>query len=269
MDDLQTLLTPNAQPTTRASRLRVEATVVSGFTPTLILRTVQLTPDGKLVQSTDQMFPTFAGNPTVKIASLTDNRLISISITTSANALYPGICYVRAGVVSGNVNDPTQFEPLMSGYVTSGAALSFPLTPPVAPTEGVGNKTFISTADPVAGAELIITLPSSALYQLRSLQFRFAAAAVVAARTIALLIEYDGVCIYRLTARTTITISQARNYTLWLGPNMPADNATDHYLPCPDLLFAKTLVFETETANIDAADQYSLLTTIFTEWALP
>ena len=112
------------------------------------------------------------GSPSTEVFSIHDIPIF-ISVVDDADAFDQGECYVK---LSFRINGEIVMQ-LGAGYVHQQKALSWPWVNQSEPVVGGGRLKVITGADPAAGAEFTVTVPTNRMWKLLSVRCLFVAAA--------------------------------------------------------------------------------------------
>lgn len=257
MSQVSSLLSSNAIPITRGSKLRIQGWNPIGAQEIFNIRTLIEDISGNIIEGFDQLAVPTASSTANKLLSLTDGRLISVTISSTNATANRGSFYAIAELIRGDVIDASSRLLLAAGYLDASHSVNYPLGTIDDMNSGDGVINALGSNTPAAGAEIQFATSTTIRIKLRGGKFRLVTSAAVATRTVAFAGSRNSVDIFRVTARTTQLASLTRDYWLWIGENMPADVGQDIYLPIPNDLDSDQISLTTATTNIQAGDQFS------------
>ena len=177
-----------------------------------------------------------------------------------------GQCHVR---LSLTVNSDI-IQEIAAGWVTSNQSIAWPNTQQERPTAGRGRLVSVSGANPAAGAEISIVVPSNVIWLVRAVRFTLVAAAVAASRRVHLVFtEKDGMK-FEVLSPTDQIISETKTYSAIPGyAGGTATNDNDIIIPLPqDLILNPESTITTETFALDAGDNYGTPQAYIEEWPI-
>ena len=137
---------------------------------------------------------------------------------------------------------------------------------PYPPT--LGRSLVFTQANPAAGAEIAVLVPSNAIWQIIGIQFLFTSAIAVANRNIMLEFTRAGGGTLHISQQFLQVASLAITYNWYHGAqdiNTSPSGNVNVQLP-PFLILHDSDLIETITASIAAADQYSATYIWVQEW---
>lgn len=252
-------------PTDSFIRLSVWNSVTSAVIG-VVIRTLSLgvDKDGK---------PTYENKPTYREFLPTNDRvlntfnfkipagfLLSLTIVNASNpAVRHGQCFVVCYLQANDSSQLQDGEMLLRGYVSGNQPLAFPPRYIQDFADGHGFLERITGTDPAANTEITETIPTGALYRLKTFRFELVADANVANRTVTVVID-DGATTpyYQRSFATAQTAGQTIVYNVIPHPLSadPADSGTHRYLSIPMDRFRQGMRIRTVTTNIQAGDNY-------------
>lgn len=203
--------------------------------------------------------------PTTTVFPLPDVPLW-ISVIDLDGNFEIGQCHAR---VSLTVNSDI-IQELTAGWVTSNQSIAWPNTQQERPTQGRGQLISVSGANPAAGAEVSITVPSNTIWLVRAVRFTLVAAAAAASRRVHLVFtEKDGMA-FDVLSPTDQIISETKTYSAVPGyAGGTATNDNDIIIPLPqDLILNPESTITTETFNINVGDNYGVPEVYVEQWPI-
>ena len=183
---------------------------------------------------------------------------IAISVTDPDGVLAQGQCFARCALlINGNV-----IHELVSGWVYTQKALSWPGGTNADLRPGGGLITTETSADPAAGAELTITVPSGEIWQVLGCQAQLVADATSISRLPHF--EFTNSVGLMLSAfpSDSQSASETRNYSVVAQPATLDNNSGTHttvYIP-ENIWLEPTSTVTTATLNIHAGDNWGVMT---------
>ena len=209
-----------------------------------------------VVDSVETFTVPAAGGVNIPEYSLTNGRILSISLHTSTGTAPIGTVFAVIYIRHGKPDTGANRLPITSGVVAFQNPLLYPGSVPSSAIEKPAENTTLEIANPGAGLGFSYAPTGIAYPELVAGSFNFIAAAAAANRTIVAEFTSSGNIIARVTTRTNIIISETRRIVLWSGPNMPADDTANHYLPIPRNQSYKNWQLAVTANNIDAGDEF-------------
>ena len=256
--ETRALLSANAIPITKDSRLRLQVSNVDTAAHTVNIRTLFVTDDGQIHESFDTLLCNAGAIGTAINIGLTKGFLISVTVGTVEASVDRGLLYAVINLVRGAVIDASSVLMLTSGYVTSGKSVNYPLSPFEDSLTGIGQSFRLAGAVMGAGNDTRFTFPAFEQSEFCFGQITFTTSAAVAVRTVNW--NYNdlaGNTFYNVTPRTTQAASLVRDYIFWTGPNMPLDTGSQIYVPIPNTLIQRNSRLQSNVTNIQVADDFS------------
>src|SRR3990167_9575983 len=149
---------------------------------------------------------------------------------------------------------------LCSGYLSSNFGISWPSTNLQPSVPDIGFPASFNGADPAAGTEISITVPSYQLRVVNSVRFTLVASANAASRIVHLLFTTSGNVIAECISNTAQIISQTRVYTAF--PTTPGGSLADDndiIIPIPSgIILPPGGTITTMTTALNASDDYGV-----------
>lgn len=147
--------------------------------------------DGEIINYAVDVSPTSDRAVTSKLQDFGPGFLLSCTaylLTGNANR---GQCYARAFIRNSQSGEVVPLAQLIGGYVTDDYMPSFPFGKIEGPLEGPGYLSHTRPANPGAGNDLLVTVPTGARWRLLYLGYDLTTSATVADRQSALYVD-DG-----------------------------------------------------------------------------
>ena len=229
-----------------------------------------LEPGGRIQDNQFKIFPANTRTVISQTNPLAVGYLLSLSVL-SAQATTRGQTFVRCFINRGAYGTGQPGQMLFADYVTQFLSSGYPNGRILAPTEGPGLVYTPTIANPGAGADWQINVPTNARWRVRGWNGLFTASAAVASRDVSFRVIYSGNFIFDASGLVAITASQAVNVT---GvPLTPWTEllATEIIVPMPvDLVITPTLGntvnISVLTANLQAGDTWTFIGLLVEEW---
>jgi len=239
------------------------------------LPNVTLTISGVMLSSRLQLIPfSFIhlpnSNRTIATTrtSIDSGWIMHLRVTASAGAPLVGQTFVWVRLCRGTTATALILGTICSGYVTANTDIFFPGGLQQGPLDGNGVVRSVQIANPAAGADFTITVPTGARWELVSASALFTTAAAVANRHTLLVVD-DGANIVYESAQTTAQIASLAIQHSWgqaIAASTDAGGLSDvNPLPARIALVGGWRV-RSSTGNIQAADQWSAIFISVREW---
>ena len=175
-----------------------------------------------------------------------------------------GECYVRITLLAAGA----PVGVLSAGYLTDSKTITWPPGVFEGFTEGPGYIRLVTGSDPAAGSEVSITVPTNAVWRLRSLRLRLDTDSTVANRRVALVVD-DGstVAFTKLSpAVQAESLTRYYNFNFGLGYEEGDFTADTISIGINDLIIPEGWRIRTITANLQAGDDYHAPILVVEEW---
>ncbi len=240
---------------------------VAGMTLTVRGRILQ--PGGGITPFEQTITPTADRVATSAVILQGESFLLALTISAGA-ASKRGQCFVQAAVSYGDQAVPPIFGVLAQDYVHSGHQLTWPGGRVFSSTEGPGVLRRVTGADPAAGAELSVTVPTGARWRVLSLEATLVTGAAVANRRVQWVLDDGATEYFRIVVGSDQTASQTVRYTL----TMYHSGHTVRILVMVEPLLIVGLIpaghrLRTVTNLIAAADDWGAPELLVEEWIEP
>ncbi len=127
----------------------------------------------------------------------------------------------------------------------------------------------ITGTNPVAGAEILATVPDRRRWRLLAFYFQFTTDATVADRIVTINFTDGTSVFYRISYTAAHTASSSKTYALaHIGtPQFEAQGR--RVLPIPPFILAAGFIISTSTINIEPGDDYTAPQLLVEEWIDP
>lgn len=238
---------------------------ISNFTLTVEGRILR--SDGVVSQFRHQIVPT--GNRALNqfFFGLTEGFLLSVSVGGNTPGLTRGQVYCELALNISLGTNGIAVQELAAENITGACSLSWPTGRMISALEGPGNIRSVTGTTPAAGAEISEVVPTNARWRLIAARFTLIASAAVANRTTHIQVD-DGVNPYWVsTFILTQTASSTVVFSATQGITPQADTGIFATLSWPAGLYMMPgHRWRTNTANLQAADQYSAPQYLLEEW---
>lgn len=148
-------------------------------------------------------------------------------------------------------------QTLMAGYPNQQNPMSWPISN-IEKVHAFGDFKTVSGADPAAGVETSITVPTNTIWKLHSWRATLVASADAANRVVHLKATNGGVVLFETISSTTQIISETKVYTANINsPGGAATNDNDIILALPhDIILPQSTTITTETTALTAGDNW-------------
>lgn len=226
-----------------------------------------LRPDGIIVP-----FPVtvnMAGTRAFSTArfQLLEGWILSAAATSGQTITTGAWAYLSVAIQRTPFGANSQYELLMAGYLNSAVPMSYPTSVPQRPTDGPGTYMRVNIPAPGAGADQVYVVPAGARQRIVSWVGTLNAGVVVANRTPLLIVD-DGVNIVAaIPSNQTVTASSQLNITFADSIPFLPPFATLSLGPLPsNLILPPGFRIRTQTAGIQAADQWQASNMLVAEW---
>mgnify|MGYP005851461327 CR=1 FL=1 len=235
------------------------------------LRLRILLPNGEIKPNHYSFRPTsnrLANDFSIK---LPESYLVGASFIVEKGTVRRGQLYCILGFQRGLAAFANLFQVLISAPLTSGGALTWPGSIPVASTEGGGHLRTVVGTDPPPGNQISETVPTNARWRVLAIRFVLATSAVTATRRVQLSFNVGGNIIYSLNSGDTQAASTTITYNWIAGQPIDIPTALGQIIdPIPPFIFLKGGdMITTFTLNMQSGDNFSAPTTYVEEWLDP
>jgi hypothetical protein len=223
----------------------------------LVIAIRWLTLQGEVVPFVFRHVPGSSGAPVETLHRLSDGWLLtSTAQVASGTVPSPGI-FVRLDIVNGLAGAVQLVGTLAQGYVSSQAAISYPLSPIVGADASAGTVQAVVGPNPAAGADWSVTVPGGQRWRLLSIRSILVTSAAVANREVQLAITANALVVALAPSGVAQVASETRHYTWYAaaarGAGAVSLNVT---VPLPAVLLPAGATIETITQAIDVADDW-------------
>jgi hypothetical protein len=267
-------LTQGVQPPstvyiTRSDRLRVTIwNSAAGIEVDVGARLLRA--DGNITVLPNALFPTSNRASNTFDLDMAEGFLLSVCATTPTGSVKRGQCWVSIALIRGSGANATVHQSLILDYVETGGALQWPGGVVDDPVSGNGRFRVILGTQPLAGQNILETVPTGARWKVLTFQATLTTAAGGVNRTFRLRILDSGNDYAECGALFSLAGGSTANY-VWLSGVTPGQIDTAFFgaaLPTDTLLSAGGQL-NTVTININAGDQWSAPTYSLVEWVEP
>lgn len=228
-----------------------------------------LTFDGKLVEVQQDFTPAATRAAVTQSWEPGDGYLLSLMLQTTST-VRRGQLYCRVDLQRGLQAVPLVYATLINDYVHLGYRPTWPFGKQISPTEGPGVLRSVNIANPAAGADWSVTVPTGARWSIRGGTFTFVAGAAAGNRFARIVFDDGAVILHNTGLDQTLVATNARVMSLAPVEYVPVADANDAFVlaPLPMPLFAGWRMRST-TSGILAADQWSNIQMLVEEWIEP
>ena len=226
-----------------------------------------LTPDGQVQTQRWTHTPNTDRSRATTRVPLAEGFLLGVLVEAVGIAYARGQCWLLVGIQRGAGAVGVVHEQLIGDYVTGRVRLTWPGGLIRSSVEGPGVLRSVTGADPAAGAEISMTVPSGARWLLRALSAVFVTDATAGNRQPRLVID-DGTNILFQSADPSLQAASVTNrYSA--GASLAAQTAAvnTHLLALPsELGLSAGWRIGTNTSGIVAGDNWGAPQLLVEEW---
>lgn len=217
-----------------------------------------LTIDGELQPiAYDLVPPTDFSAGTVEF-SLGDGWILNMVARVTAGTPQDGETYALVEVIRGAGASGIVLGTLLGGFVTDGCDLAWPGSPIRSSAAGPGALRPIAGADPAAGAEWTITIPTGTRYRLRSVSAVLVTDATAANREVSIVITAGAVVVASVASGVNHVASQTRRYSAFpTAVRGAAAQSLDLLVPLPYVELRGGDTVTSVTTNLQAGDNWA------------
>lgn len=254
-------ITPN-------DRLLIEINNSAGA-PNLHVDLRMLSPQGEIISSGYLCVPSSDRTLNTYFYDLPEGYLLGC-VVYAASGIRRGQTWAAVALIRGG---PSAFHIpnlVVEGYVATGRGLTWPGQPPDQVGPGGGWLRALTGTDPAAGAQVSETVPTGAVWRLKSLLVTFTTDATVADRYPCLTIDDGAVAVYRGEP----VAKQTAGTSLWYGagdglPREASVSNTAHWSLPGSLVLDPGYRIRTDTIGMAAGDNYTAPQLLVEEWVQP
>lgn len=238
---------------------------------TLTVSGIMINPAGAIVPFSFTQVPATDRTVTTTRFRLGECFLIHATVRATAGTVRRGQCFT---VLMGQRWEGTGglvFATLLSDYVSTAF---FPVWPGGVMRNSVeppGIIRYLNQANPAAGADVFITVPTGALWKFRTLNATFTTSATAATRTISFSVD-DGTTIYfEVIPSITVTASLARLFRMGVlqGYEQPTIQNSRLSIGLPELILPAAHRFYSNTGSLQTDDAWTAINFTVEEWLNP
>jgi hypothetical protein len=202
------------------------------------------------------------------IMPLSEGWLLNLSVGCSPGFSKKGQTYVVVIMQRGDLVNSPQSGALLSGYVASSTNLIWPQTGSMYPVDGDGWLHSVNQANPGAGADFLITVPTVTRWRIRSLNAQLITANAGVARIVRLQIkDASGNLVWQAAAQGSVAINTTVQVSAAPGQSVSGSDTTTITIPMAgDVKLPQGFTIGTSTLNINGTDQYSNIWAEVEEW---
>lgn len=250
---------------TLEDRLRVQViNSVAGIEVDIQAR-IQLA-DGQVIPMRQQLLPGATRALQTFEFDLCEGFLLDLTVSTPTANTRVGGCFVVCGLIRGTGTNAIPSRTLISNYVNSGNFIGWPEGPSQQSIQGAGLARSVQQANPAAGADVVITVPTGARWLIQSLSAQLVTSAAVANRTPHLVVDDGANTLFNSPASAAQAAGVTVVYSACGGVQAAfADGAA--VLPIPDVSsYLQGWRIRTLTTNLQAGDQWQNIWLNVIEW---
>lgn len=233
----------------------------------LTVRGYTRAPDGSPVPFSAFHTPNTDRTINSTLIDLPDGELVNVSVFASTGTPQRGQTFVRLQILRGASASGTIQASIAAGYVTSGQPIVFPGSGCQSSIEGRGFLRRVAGTNPAAGAEISETVPTGAVWFLRSILWQLVTDGTVSNRNSGITLD-DGSTIFARSqvgntqaASLTVTYTYADNY-----PTTPS-SSQGNFGPLPrSNRLRPGWRINSSTSNLQAGDDYGAPSLYVEEW---
>lgn len=236
---------------------------------TVILAGRWLRIDGKIIPFRFDFIPTSLRAVSTFTTALGEGFLLNVNAQSTIGTAFPfrGQTFCTVDLLRGGSANPFRVTVLFADYLTDGNALAWPQGQIRQSIEGPGWVQSLGVANPAAGANWSVTVPTNARWLVRGITFTLTTSATVATRTVEVNLT-DGVNQLQVfPAFNTQAASLGFRYNANSTTANVTTDTTQIQIPIyADLRMVAGWVLSTTTVNIQVGDQYSGIRLTLEEW---
>lgn len=226
-----------------------------------------LMPDGQIVPQIVPVIAPVAGVIQFQTIAIPEGFLL----TAAANAPNPLAAgqwvWADVALLRGGISGANDFDEIMAGYCAHLFNAAWPEWVPQRPSDGAGQIISITTANPAAGADFTLTVPTSRRWNLLSLRAVLSTSAAVANRNATLLVD-DGANTF-FSSPSGANIVASTNERIVASPDLPFINdgfATQTFPLANPTILRGGFRISSSTSGLQAADQWNSIQILALEW---
>lgn len=203
----------------------------------------------------------------VSVFALPEGFLLGLDVSTPEIAVGGSWNYAQVGLARGPGGTPDVFHGLAQGYIDGPYSLFWPGGVYRLPSDGVGLSIFSPSLDPAAGTEASVAVRSNAAWLVRNIAVTLVTDATAVSRRFILTVTRSGVQIFATAAGTVQNASLTFTYHVASWGESGGDRNGQILVNWPpDLRLRAGDVLATETALLQAGDDYGAMTVTADEW---
>jgi hypothetical protein len=193
--------------------------------------------------------------------------LLDLTARVTVGTPQIGQTFVTVRVVRGDSPIAVAVGTIVQGYVSEVDDLAFPGSLIRSSIEGPGFLRSLTSADPVAGSEIGITVPARTRWRLQTITFVLVTSAVAGNREVNLnILDLTGT-VARVPSGTFQVISTTVGYSFFLGGVRGVGAAANWIInPMPAIVVAAGWGINSFTSGLDAGDNYGPAELVIEEW---
>lgn len=216
-----------------------------------------LLPDGSIANNSWPFIPTSTRSKNIFAVPLTECFLLSLEVQGAA-AGYHNRTFVSVRLQLGALSSSAIQQVQVQGYLGQTKFLSWPPGEHEDSAAGAGAIVSVTGTLPSAGAEISETVPTNAIWRLKTFIFKLTASATVGTRITHIVIDDGTNVLINITGPSGVTASN--NATYFFADDTVANNVSDGYgvvqFPANIRLMPGWRI-RTLTTALQAGDQYT------------
>jgi hypothetical protein len=233
----------------------------------LNVRVRLLRPDGVISYSSFAHIPAADRTVAFEPFNLAEGFLLSAVVFPSAGAPLRGQTFVELGLLRGAGGQGDVVDVLVKDYVAESEPIGFPGSPVVSAVAGAGARRVVAGADPAAGVEWSITVPTDARWRFIALRVLLVNDATVASRVPVFVFDDGANEFYNVAAQIALVASQTGSYSIGGGQGSAQSVGTSMTLPAPqDFYLGAGFRIRSNTSNLQAGDNWTAPQALIEEW---
>lgn len=233
----------------------------------LVMRAVvrTITPNGTIAIDSFA-FPSFSVDRSSNVftGDLRQGLIISISIDISTAGVARGRAYIRAAIEKRS--DGSEKQWIIMAYLSSGIGLTWPPTVLEHSNSGMGWQRILVGTDPAVGVEISETVPTNALWRLRSIRYLLTTSAVAGDRESQIAIDDGANNVIVNPSASAQAATLLWGYTAFMAGSNPTVVSLQNVINIPEFVLPSGARIRTLTRNLDAGDNYTAPGLQVEEW---
>jgi hypothetical protein len=202
------------------------------------------------------------------IERMPEGWLLGLTVSVTGGSPTSGAVWAQVDIVRGEGSAALSLQPIVSGFVSATSPLLYPGGVSAGPLDGAGNLRSITGSTPGAGAEISETVPAGARWEVLGFRAQLVTAVAVANRVGQLDLDDGANVFYRSASQDVQSASLTLHYSWgqgFMASRAPAGIEINLGLP-NNIRLGPGYRLHTNTLNIQAADQWSVIQYLVREW---